>query len=427
MLPPVGAAYISANLKKNGFPVTVFNACFVSQKDIAATLSRIISQNDIQIIGCGGLVTDYPQIKETIDAARTVRPDIVTFIGGALVTYSPVDAMRLIPNADIGVIGEGEITVCELAGALENGQDLSSVKGLIIRDKNDSDRFTFTDNRVPPNVDTLPWPDYEGFGIYDLYKDSLYGAVTTSRGCPYSCTFCVPSGSGRYRQRCLDDIFSEIDFLIDRYNIRNLYLSDELFAADSDRIFAFCTRAESYGIKWRVFMRASGAYTPGLFETMKNSGCESVYFGLESADDRILESMNKGFKRSDIEHTLKLVKNADLHTTGAFIFGDPAETLDTMQTTIDWVFENRDLLDRVSLEPITLYPGSTLYQNAVKSGIISNTADFIQNGCPLINVSRLTNDQYHRMVHEILPAANKKLMDEALAYHAKTGIKNWMP
>jgi radical SAM superfamily enzyme YgiQ (UPF0313 family) len=426
LFAPAGAAYVSASLKKAGFNIFTFNAGLPGQEPLVRELDKLMSDHDISVVGCGGLVTEFAEIKKIIDAAKAIRPDAVTFIGGSLVTCSPVEAMRLIPSADIGVTGEGEITVCELIGALEAGSGLRPVKGLVIRQSGGGLTFTGPRREIA-DLDTVPWPDHDGFGLFDIYKDSPYGSVTTSRSCPYPCTFCAPSGGKRYRQRRLDGIFGEIDHLIGRYRIQKLSLSDELFAADGRRVLAFCERIRPYGMKWRVFLRASGAMTPALFETMREAGCESVYFGLESADDRVLQSMKKGITVSEIEHTLRLAKNAGLHTTGAFIFGDPAETAETADKTINWAFENRHILDWVTFEPIILYPGSKLYAAAVQSGKIPDAAEFIRQGLPLTNVSGLTDDQYLRLVHQVLPNANQKLREDALSRFAQTGEMFWLP
>ncbi|MDR2572040.1 MAG: radical SAM protein, partial [Oscillospiraceae bacterium] len=260
-----------------------------------------------------------------------------------------------------------------------------------------------------------------------IFPDSPYGAVTTSRSCPHRCTFCAYSGGTAYKERCLDGVFDEIDYLIGKYKIKKLSLSDELFSTRIERLIEFCLRIKPYGLKWRVFLRASGNLTADVTEAMFSAGCEAVYFGLESADDRILKSMKKGITLKDIEHSLALTKAAGIHTTGAFIFGDTNETMETAQNTINWIFDNINLFDWVTLEPIILYPGSQLYDDAVKRGAIKDTTEFIKNGCPLLNISKLTDSEYWHLIEEILPEANKKLQHKALSDYARTGKKRWIP
>ncbi|MDR2571124.1 MAG: cobalamin-dependent protein, partial [Oscillospiraceae bacterium] len=215
LFPPVGIAYVSASLKKAGFNVYTFNTSLSVKRPLKEELRHIITENNITIVGCGGLVTDYPGIKEIIDTVKSIKPEIITFIGGSFVTYSPTEAMSLISTADIGIIGEGEVTTCELISALEAREDIRMVRGLVIRDDCGKDTITLTEPRTEiTDIDSIPWPDREGFGLYDIFPDSTYGAVTTSRSCPYKCTFCAQSGGSAYRERCLDGVFDEIDYLI---------------------------------------------------------------------------------------------------------------------------------------------------------------------------------------------------------------------
>lgn len=150
--------------------------------------------------------------------------------------------MKGISTADFGMIGEGEINVCELAKAISVGvgqDDYKNIKGLIIRSV-DNEVYLTAPREEISDIDTILWPDYEGFEYFEMIRrfwDSdntgiVSVPLTTSRSCPFRCTFCSKSGGEKYRQRSLDNIFEELDYLVAKYHVNRILLNDELFAND---------------------------------------------------------------------------------------------------------------------------------------------------------------------------------------------------
>ena len=125
-------------------------------------------------------------------------------------------------------------------------------------------------------------------------------------------------------------------------------------------------------------------------------------FGLESADNSILKSMRKGITVEQIERALKLVYDAGISLEGAFIFGDIAETRETADNTLKWWHEHSEY--RITLNLITVYPGSFLYKYACEKGIIENKVQFLRDGCPQINVSKLTDTELSKLLKHFMEA-----------------------
>lgn len=401
-VPPVGILYVSAYMKKQGISVHCLNLCICDEPMQA--LEQTIRREEIDIVATGDLVVNYPAVKEIVDCAKRVSPHIITIIGGGLVTHSPEEAMQLIPNADYGVIGEGEETDSELVLTLESGGEPARVAGIIYRDGNSLRR---TEPREAiENLDALPWPDYEGFHYFEVAKrfsgnETIAATLTTSRSCPFQCTFCSTSGGGgqkKYRQRSLDSIFAELEYLVENYHVNELFLNDELFAVDGARLHEFCQRITPFHLKWLVFLRLGKHIQLELLQEMHNAGCETVFYGLESANDTILKSMKKGTTEKEMLRVLEITKRAGIRIRGNFIFGDTMETLETAEYTLNWAEQHIDLMERVSSIPIRLYPGSELYSRAVRSGRISNTVQYIREGCPQINPSEQMDDETYNIL-----------------------------
>ena len=414
---PLGMAYISSALKAAGHNVFVVNF-FLEKRSVFEVLKQMIPKFNISVVGSGEIVTNYAPLKQIFDAAKMVSKDVITIMGGRFVTHSPKEAMTIIPSADYGIIGEGEVAICELIQAIiGGGVSLCEVEGIVYRTLDPSGRevLRLTDSRKPfSDIDTIPWPDLEGFRFFDLWrKDERIVPIVTSRSCPYKCTFCVYHKGEKYRQRSLGKIFEEISYLIERHDISQFYFMDEVFSINHKRLNDFCTEIKKYNVKWSIFMKPNKLLTKDIFIMMKDSGCTYVFLGLESADDRILHSMNKKNSVQDIEMVIRNAYEASLPISGKFIFGDVNETFDTAKTTIEWAKRNKKYLPYIHFGLIGIYPGSQLWEYAKKNGYIKDSVQYIKDYCPYINISKLSDGEYSMLVNKLLPEINFEMNDDA--------------
>lgn len=408
---PLGLAYVSASLKKEGFNIHTLNLNNVegSVKDI---LKHEIEEKNIDIVATGGLTSQYDLIRPIIQTAKGIKKDIITIVGGGIITSAPEVAMEALEFADYGVIGEGEITSCELTYALENNGDVEEVDGIIYK-KDDGYHVTRPRHEIQ-DLDSIPFPDYKGFGLGKIIDSvpSFIGinekntvTMISSRSCPFQCTFCFHTNGKIYRQRSLDNFFKELDYLVQEYGVKYIYIADELFAHDTERVKKFCHRIKNYDIKWWAQFRVSDV-TRELVRLLKESNCEIMAFGLESADNRILKSMNKNITVEQIEEALQIVYEEGITIQGNFIFGDVEETLETATNTLDWWEEHQHY--GINLDFITVYPGTKLYEYACDQGIIEDEVQYIKEGCLSINVSKMSEEERNWLAEQIMVLPNEK-------------------
>lgn len=404
---PLGVPYISSSMKKAGCNVVPLNLNH-RHGEVADIVPNAIEDNKIDVVATGGLSFQYNSVRIVNKAAKEANSKIITIVGGGIITSDPEAAMQALEYADYGVIGEGEITIRELCAALENGGDVSAVDGLIYKS---DDGFKKTRPRKElENIDAISWPDYEGFELekYLAASPSISGLnrkntifMLTSRSCPYNCTFCFHTVGKKYRQRSLDNFFDELDYLVSRYPIEYVCLADELFGRNIRRVKEFCERIRKYNIRWWAQFRVD-AMTAELLSALKDGGCDVMSFGLESADNRILKSMRKGTTVEQMERTLAMVYDSGISLEGAFIFGDVAETWETANNTLNWWRNHSEY--KINLNLITVYPGSYLYQYACDNGIIKDKVEFLKEGCPQVNVSKLADNEVSELVKNIMEA-----------------------
>ena len=401
---PMGILYISSYLKRSGV-ANVFtlnlNHQHGTEREI---LESFIQRHAIDLFGVGGLSGEYRDIQRMVTLARSIKEELLIIVGGGIVTADPEVTMQAITGADIGIVGEGEETFVELIKALGEGRDLNEVAGLVYC--KDGQWVKTARRKDLVDLDSLPFPDYEGFQ-YDAYLEAnpdmsdegkKYSQVSVigGRSCKYNCTFCFhPSGS-LYRQRSLDSIFEEIDWLTSHYQISYIALREELFATDNQRVADFCKRMEKYDFDWSIQLRID-SINEELVSLLEGTRCRYVFVGVESADDTVLKSMRKGITRAQIEWALERLRVAGLHSRSGVIFGDTVETLETAKSTFEWYKANAPRW-RMFADMIIAFPGSTLYKRACKSGVIPDPVQFLRDGCPIVNVSAMNDEEFKEVV-----------------------------
>lgn len=404
---PMGILYVSAYVKHSRVAdVYTLNLNHVMGEEYDIIESEIRNHN-IDFVGIGGLSGEYKDLARIVAYVRKISVNIIIQVGGGIMTADPEVTMLAMPEVNVGIIGEGELTSVELIEALRDGKDLSTVDGLIYRTTNGL--RTTKPRKEIEDLDSLPFPDYEGFcygeylrnnpDISDEGKRYSQVSVIGGRSCKYNCTFCFhPSGS-KYRQRSIDSIFSEIDWLVSHYNITYLALREELFATDNERVRDFCNRMEKYDFDWSIQLRIDNV-NQELVNMLKNTRCRYIFIGVESAVNSILKSMHKGITVEHIEKALEMLHEAGLNSRSGVIMGDTMETEDTANQTIEWFMKHKDKY-RMFLDMIIAFPGSIIYKRACREGKIPDRIKFLKDGCPIINLTNMPEEQFLEMMNRV--------------------------
>lgn len=421
---PLGLPYVSAAIKEAGFSVYTYNLNH-HEGNVQDLLLEQIEEHAIDAVFTGGLSFQYYPLRQLVEAVKKIRPDMPVLVGGGIITGDPEAAMRALEFADIGVIGEGEVTDVEVCRALEEGSPLAQIDGLILKDPS-GDGYIWTPPRKEiEDIDQIPWPDYDGFELEKSFEStpgvSGLNATRTifmlgSRSCPYQCSFCFHTVGKRYRQRSLDNFFQELEHNIEKYHINFVCIADELFSYNNERVVEFCDRIKKYGIHWWAQFRVD-SIDGWVLEKVRESGCATMSFGLESADNTVLKSMGKNITVEQIDKTLRQVYDAGIPFEGAFIFGDEAETYETASNTLRYWEEHAEY--KINLNTITVFPGCRLYRNAVANGLIADPVKYLQDGCPQFNNTHMTQAEYADIIRKIVEypfSMTKELKDMKLLH-----------
>lgn len=409
---PIGIAYVNGAMRAAGYDVEGFNMMF-ADKEPYQQLQDIIKEKKIDVLLCGGLTSEYKVLKLVYETARKANPDIILVGGGGGFTSEPLLFSRM-TGVDYAVIGEGEITNCELCEVIEGRKEVSEVPGLVYRTADGE--YIATEPRKPvENVDSLPFPSYEGlnmeayldrqevegwYNYYGYYDDNpRLMPMMLSRSCPYRCSFCFHPMGNKYRGRSLDNFFEELDMWVEKYHINGIALVDECFSINQEKVLEFCRRIKPYHLSWACQMRAE-TYTDTIIEAMKEAGCVGACFGIESMSDIVLENMQKHLKRETIEKALQTAYKYQVGCSGNLIFGAETETFATMRDSLSWCQQHTD---QFGTQPITnfgyiqTYPGSRYFQNACENGRIPDKEAFIEKGQWNLNITEMSDEDYQAL------------------------------
>lgn len=349
-MPCVGLGYIGAYLHARGVDVRIVDAQFTKEDQLP-----VLAAAPRTLVAIG---VDSRTVHRGLRLAHIAKAlGHTTMLGGlhvSLVKQQILDDRAV----DYGVVGDGEEPTLQLLQALDGARAFADVSGLIWRDGG-AVRVN-ANTTEEQDLDRLPFPDYRLAGIHNF---PLYPLVT-SRDCPYKCTYCAVGNisHGRFRARSASSAVEEVLVAKERYGIRNFLVVDENFSYDMDRALEFCELLiqRKVNLRWSAFegMRAD-CLTPAILDLLKRSGCQWIFFGIESAENAVLKKVVKGSKFRHIERAVTLSREHGMKVGGFLIVGLPGSDLHTDMLSIDWATHH---LDKAQFWMSIPYYGTALYR-----------------------------------------------------------------
>ncbi|MCX5703136.1 MAG: radical SAM protein [Candidatus Omnitrophica bacterium] len=265
-----------------------------------------------------------------------------------------------------------------MVDAIQNNLPVDGIIGIVTR----RNIGTIQKSPLIENLDSLPYPDWKQINPAGYKKAPHGGLVKTfpvapiisTRGSPFECTFCSSPflWDRTIRFRSPENIVGEIEYLIDEFKVREIHFEDDNLTLKREHIEGVCNIILKRNIKinWATpnGVRAD-TLDWNLLRLMKESGCYSLAFGIESGNQEILNRAKKKTNLETIEKTVRLAKKLGIITQGFFIFGLPGETEKTIQETID--FAKRLPLDKAQFLILDILPGSQLWDGLRRDRVVN--------------------------------------------------------
>jgi anaerobic magnesium-protoporphyrin IX monomethyl ester cyclase len=422
---PAGFAYLAASLKKSGHDVFGCNPNNDTSYSSAASMVEAYVRKSLihaqpELIGLGGLCTDYAFIKHCIAIIRSFCPNTPVVMGGGIINHDGEFMVKTL-RPDFALWGDSEETLVALVDMLQRKESTwETIPHLWYW--SDNVLHQSTAQYTPPDLDRLPWPDYDLFDIERMHQQGLAArylyrytrpkprimTLVAARGCPFKCTFCVHSRDGKsYGQRSVDNVINEIRYHYDRHPFNILVILDELFAANKKWFNEFCSKlinertANKWDFDWLFQTHANVRLDIQSLRLAKEAGCYFFSYGMESASPPVLLSMNKKTSPDQLSDAIKLARQVPIGFGGNFIFGDIAETPETVSETLAF-YSNycRDM--HVFLGEVLPYPGSQLFDYCLNTGLISDKLDYYETiEQRNFNLTSIPPDEWKRILSKI--------------------------
>ncbi|MBE8539487.1 B12-binding domain-containing radical SAM protein [Geoglobus acetivorans] len=394
--PPLGLAYLASSLREAGFRVGIIDN-MVENLGFEELVGRL--GNSLIV----GITSTTPTFKSALRYAEVIKkaiPEAFVILGGVHASFMPVKALKS-GNVDAVCVGEGEKTMVEVAERIEKSKSLEGVRGLYYRE---GSRIVFWGERpFSENLDEIPFPAYD---LLPMDRYSVVGMklehfpVVTSRGCPFGCIYCATSAfmGTRFRNKSARYVLDELEWLGEKFGARNIAISDDTFTLNRKRVQEICRgiRERGLDINWSCSSRVD-TVNREILEEMRKSGCDLIYYGVESANENVLRFYRKKIDMSKVKRAVDVTKKAGIAVVASFILGAPMETREDCMRTINYAIKLNPDYAQFSL--LTPYPGTELYDMAEKSGwILTKDFDRYTAAKPVLKNFHLSPDELKNLL-----------------------------
>ena len=330
-----------------------------------AEIGEKVKELNPDIVGITAMTFTLVDCKLVIQEIRKrCNPYIV--VGGPHTAIYPGETFN--PNglgADFVVVGEGEMTMDELC------QDIAT--GKATRSASTSLR-TYRQKNFIKELDDLPFAARELTHVQDYYsvlsEETPSSTMFSSRGCPFSCSFCDRPALGKgFRPQSAKRVVDEMEHCEKSLGIKDMFFYDDTFSVSMKRVMEVCTEYNRRGLtmKWDIRTRVN-VVNEDLLKAMHKANCTRIHFGVESAVPRIIRELQKGITAEQVEKAFDLCHKIGIKTLAYFMMGNPTETHDDVRETL--AMARRIKPDYMQMTILSPFPATAIYLRACQEGLI---------------------------------------------------------
>ena len=338
---PIALDYLTSSLAGRGFEIDLLDLCF--SDDFAREIEGYFASKDSFAIAITLRNTDdtslvtrdffIPRLKEMIDCIRS-HSCAPLILGGSGFSIMP-EAILQYCGLDMGIWGEGEYSLPLLLRKIAAGEDYRTVPGLVYR-------VARGFRRNPPrylDLESMPAPERNAVDNRRYFSEGGMGSIEAKRGCPKRCIYCAdPLAKGRrVRRRSPGSVVDEIEVLL-RMGIDHFHFCDSEFNLPPAHAGEICREIASRGLASRVRWYAycsPAPFSEGLAALFKKAGCAGINFGVDSASERMLRTLERDFTVEDVARTAQLCHRQGIVFMYDLLLGGPGETGDSLRETIE--------------------------------------------------------------------------------------------
>lgn len=367
-MAPIGILSLASWLDKHGHETMLLDCLGPrAPKTTEETVQRILAFKPDMV----GFSTTTSAFLDGYDIASQIKqkhPEITTIFGAVHPSSIGGQLLEHFPNADYLCVGEGEGTLVDLA----DGKALKDVPNLVYRD---GGKIVSNPRRARINdLDELPFPAWDKLdGFASGYHLPLFSYIKrygtnmiTSRGCPFTCSFCDRTVyEHKYRHNSAEYTWEHMKLLRDTYGVHHINFYDDLFTASRKRVVELCETLirKPLGMDWSCAIRVGHNDDEELFALMKRAGALQLSMGIETADPGMMERHKTGLEPEMVRATVRRIQKLDMRVKGLFIMGLPGETPESFRKTSDFVLDLD--LDEMNMTKFTPFHGAPMWHEII--------------------------------------------------------------
>jgi anaerobic magnesium-protoporphyrin IX monomethyl ester cyclase len=405
---PVGLMSIAAYLRSK-YPYEVKIEDIRVRGNHRFDLESVIREYAPDVVGISALTHESDAIPWIAECVKRVNANTPVLLGGPHATAYPEKAVE-IPGVDYLVVGEGEIVAGRLIDQLLNQRAVSDISGIVYKKDNQivstGRRSLIKDlNNLPmPAYDLIPIEAYGNFASMSRTGLGNYMCIFSSRGCPYHCIYCHNIFGKVFRSRSAENLFNEIKYLYDTYQIRDFEILDDVFNLDRKRLIDFCDRIINSGMKV-TFAFPNGLRGDILDEQqllkLRQAGTVFIAFAVETGSPRLQKLIKKNIQLDKIKKNIEIARSLKLYTHGFFMIGFPGETREEMKMTVDFMLSSK--LHTCSVFVVMPFEGTELGAISREMGHIP-VSDFSMSYYTkeFVNLSDVPSDEVNHIRRQAL-------------------------
>ncbi len=377
---PYSLLFLSSYLYSNGYRSKILDLS--TSSNTVGELSDYIYGRKIDIIGFTATTANRFLVWDMIKSSRKLLPDVKIIVGGKFFTYTSEETLNNIPEIDIVVRQEGEITLLELVKCYEAEKDICDVQGITYSSAEgiisnplrqvemDLDKLNIRDEVIQDII--LPHGDYSPFIIMRNYENERMKAlpIHVGRGCPGKCVFCL-CNKIPYRTRSVSAIIEEIKEKKKKYNCSVFHLQDPFLLKRSGFAKELSRKLIEENINIQFYIETRADIDLDLIEIMKEAGCISLDFGLETASQRVLDAIRKGIKAEMAQKLIEKCSEIGIRIKVFSMISMPDEREEDALETIRFLEKHKKNITNYGGAVTCIFPGTELESMAKQRGILA--------------------------------------------------------
>jgi anaerobic magnesium-protoporphyrin IX monomethyl ester cyclase len=377
--PPLNLALIGGILEKAGHDVFIVDGQYEGLPPAKLAVEAV--KKGPALVGFTATSPFFGHQRLCAEEIKKIAPHIITVVGGPHVSIMKKEA--LVDCFDFGFVGEVESTLPRFIKLLEQGKDVSEIKGLLYR-KNGEVVFT-GDPQWADSLDDLPLParhllPSKGYRLGTLKGRLPFASIQTTRGCPWKCIFCASEDlkTTLIRRRSPQSIVAEMKQVVETWGVRHFYIVDDVLTLHEEHILEICDLIKKEGLKitFEGSTRANLVHEPAV-KRMVEAGLIRLSFGLETVDTEMRKTMKKKVPLQHYVAANKILNDNGVEALNSVMIGLPGETRETINKTLDFLAKTKEV-KQANLAIAVPYPGTELHQMAAagEHGIKLLSGDF---------------------------------------------------